>query len=58
MSGINITELDKVYDSGTENVVAVENLSVEINHGEFLVLVGPSGCGNRQRSAVSPVSRT
>jgi len=22
MSGINITELDKVYDSGTENVVA------------------------------------
>lgn len=45
MSGINITELDKVYDSGTENVVAVENLSVEINHGEFLVLVGPSGCG-------------
>jgi len=34
-----------VYDSGTENVVAVENLSVEINHGEFLVLVGPSGCG-------------
>ena len=45
MSGINISELDKVYDSGTENVVAVEDLSVEIDHGEFLVLVGPSGCG-------------
>ncbi|WP_049906829.1 ABC transporter ATP-binding protein [Halorubrum tebenquichense] len=45
MSGINITELDKVYDSGTENVVAVEGLSVDIDHGEFLVLVGPSGCG-------------
>ncbi|MDV7350318.1 ABC transporter ATP-binding protein [Halorubrum distributum] len=45
MTGINITELDKVYDSGTENVVAVEGLSVEIDHGEFLVLVGPSGCG-------------
>ncbi len=45
MSGINITELDKVYDSGTENVVAVESLSVDIDHGEFLVLVGPSGCG-------------
>jgi len=45
MSGITISGLDKVYDSGTENVVAVEDLSVEINHGEFLVLVGPSGCG-------------
>jgi len=45
MAGINITDLDKVYDSGTENVVAVEGLSVDIDHGEFLVLVGPSGCG-------------
>ena len=45
MTGIHITELDKVYDTGTESVVAVQDLSVEIDHGEFLVLVGPSGCG-------------
>jgi multiple sugar transport system ATP-binding protein len=45
MSGINITQLDKVYDSGAEGVVAVKDLSVDIDDGEFLVLVGPSGCG-------------
>lgn len=45
MSGIDITDLDKVYNSGTESVVAVEGFSIDITNGEFLVLVGPSGCG-------------
>ena len=26
-------------------VLAVDNLTLEINDGEFMVLVGPSGCG-------------
>jgi multiple sugar transport system ATP-binding protein len=26
-------------------VVAVDDVSIEVEHGEFLVLVGPSGCG-------------
>jgi multiple sugar transport system ATP-binding protein len=34
--------LGKVYEDGTR---AVGNLDLEINDGEFLVLVGPSGCG-------------
>ncbi len=35
----------KVFQEGSEKVVAVEDLSIEIREGEFLVLVGPSGCG-------------
>jgi multiple sugar transport system ATP-binding protein len=34
--------LGKVYADGTR---AVEDLNLEIQDGEFLVLVGPSGCG-------------
>jgi multiple sugar transport system ATP-binding protein len=37
-----LNEVDKVYDNGFH---AVKDLSLEIEDGEFLVLVGPSGCG-------------
>jgi multiple sugar transport system ATP-binding protein len=42
MARINMEGLGKVYEDGTR---AVGNLDLEINDGEFLVLVGPSGCG-------------
>jgi len=35
----------KLFEEGNQKVVAVEDLSIEIQEGEFLVLVGPSGCG-------------
>jgi len=34
--------VDKTYDNG---FMAVKDLNLEINDGEFLVMVGPSGCG-------------
>jgi multiple sugar transport system ATP-binding protein len=37
-----LTGVGKVYPDGTR---AVANLNLNINDGEFLVLVGPSGCG-------------
>jgi multiple sugar transport system ATP-binding protein len=37
-----MTGLGKIYPDGTR---AVGNVDLEINDGEFLVLVGPSGCG-------------
>ncbi|MFL1382129.1 MULTISPECIES: ABC transporter ATP-binding protein [unclassified Nocardiopsis] len=42
MAEIVIDGLGKVYTDGTR---AVNNLSLDIQDGEFLVLVGPSGCG-------------
>ena len=42
MGAINITNVGKVYPNGTR---ALEDVNIEINDGEFVVLVGPSGCG-------------
>ena len=42
MSGIVLHGLRKEFAGG---VVAVDDLSLEIEDGEFLALVGPSGCG-------------
>ena len=42
MSGIRLDEVTKVYANG---VRAVDEVSLDINEGEFVVLVGPSGCG-------------
>ena len=39
---ITLNDIDKVYDNGFQ---AVTGLSLDIDDGEFLVLVGPSGCG-------------
>lgn len=40
---IRIDELRKTFNEGS--VVACDDVNIEINEGEFVVLVGPSGCG-------------
>lgn len=45
MGRIDIRNLSKVFGSGSDGIVAVDDLDVTIRDGEFLVLVGPSGCG-------------
>jgi multiple sugar transport system ATP-binding protein len=42
MAGIVMEGVSKVYQDGT---TAVSDLSLNIDDGEFVVLVGPSGCG-------------
>jgi multiple sugar transport system ATP-binding protein len=42
VAGIVLAGISKVFGSG---FVAVDHVSLEIESGEFLVLVGPSGCG-------------
>ncbi|WP_049897095.1 MULTISPECIES: xylose/arabinose ABC transporter ATP-binding protein XacK [unclassified Haloferax] len=46
MARLTLDDVTKVYtDEGGGDIVAVEELSLDIDDGEFLVLVGPSGCG-------------
>jgi NitT/TauT family transport system ATP-binding protein len=45
IGAIEIHNVSKVYDPKGANVLAVDNCSVNIEPGEFCVIVGPSGCG-------------
>src|SRR5262249_29667767 len=42
MAAISIEGVSKTYADGTE---AVRELDLEVEDGQFVVLVGPSGCG-------------
>ncbi|NGM69664.1 ABC transporter ATP-binding protein [Natronolimnobius sp. AArcel1] len=41
MARVTLTDVTKRYD----DIVAVDDMNVEIEDGEFICLVGPSGCG-------------
>jgi multiple sugar transport system ATP-binding protein len=42
LASVTFSEVGKVFPDGTR---AVDSLDLEIQDGEFMVLVGPSGCG-------------
>ncbi len=42
MASLSLQNLNKIYDN---NVQAVFDFNMDIEDGEFIVLVGPSGCG-------------
>jgi multiple sugar transport system ATP-binding protein len=42
MATASMEQITKVYPNGVE---AVHELDLEVDEGEFIVLVGPSGCG-------------
>ena len=42
---IQISKVSKVFSSGEREVVALNDINLEIQRGEFICLLGPSGCG-------------
>lgn len=42
---IKVTDLCKVFRTEEIETIALDNVSFEINDGEFVAVMGPSGCG-------------
>lgn len=42
---LEVKNLDKVFHINNENVPVLQNLSLDVEKGEFISIVGPSGCG-------------
>jgi len=44
-AAVTVSGVSRVFASPTGPLVAVDDISLDVDHGEFLVIVGPSGCG-------------
>lgn len=42
---LRIVNLNKKYYSKENELVAIDNMSLDIKNGEYVAIVGPSGCG-------------
>ncbi len=42
---LEIKNISRVYGEGTAKVVALNNVSLRVNEGEFIAVMGPSGSG-------------
>src|SRR5207245_9670258 len=45
MALIELRSLSKIYDLGEVKVLALKSVSLDIQEGEFVALIGPSGSG-------------
>ncbi|PSP85522.1 ABC transporter ATP-binding protein [Halobacteriales archaeon QS_6_64_34] len=45
MAKLKLEHVTKRYDDQGEVVTAVDDMNLDIDHGEFICFVGPSGCG-------------
>jgi sn-glycerol 3-phosphate transport system ATP-binding protein len=45
MASITLTHIQKTYGLGAKGNTVIQDFSAEIMDGEFVVIVGPSGCG-------------
>src|SRR5947199_10853450 len=44
-SKLAIEDVSKTFQAATGKVLALDHVNLQVNEGEFVCLVGPSGCG-------------
>src|SRR4051812_40616193 len=44
-SHITVRDVNKVFNAGEREVVALKDIQLQIPNGQFVCLLGPSGCG-------------
>lgn len=42
---IELKNISKVYKSGEENTIALDDITLQVNKGDFVAIMGPSGSG-------------
>ncbi len=42
---LSINNISKIYHTPKEEIIAIDNISINIEKGDFVAIVGPSGCG-------------
>ena len=45
MNILKVDKVTKIYGKGEAKVVALNNISFEVEEGEFIAVIGPSGSG-------------
>jgi len=45
MTLIDIKSVEKIYDLGAEKIHALDGVSLKIERGEYIAIMGPSGSG-------------
>ena len=45
MTGLQLTNVSKFYKEGDTQVTALNNVSITVEQGEFIAVIGPSGSG-------------
>ena len=42
---LSIKKISKIYHTISDEIMAIDNISLDVKDGDFLAIVGPSGCG-------------